>query len=127
MKSNWDYSDRAASYDKRADYSSEAIEALLTVLDCKQDHLMADIGAGTGKLSIPLLKRGFNVICVEPNDNMRNIGINNTRNYEVKWLEGTGENTNIKNLTNLDNFFVYEPKLVFGRVNQCDFISENFG
>ncbi len=96
MKTKWDYSARAATYDKRADYSSEAIDELLDVLGCKEDQVIADIGAGTGKLSIPLLIRGHNVICVEPNDNMRNIGIKNTKKFSVNWVEGTGENTNIK-------------------------------
>ncbi len=95
MKTKWDYSARAATYDKRADYSSEAIDELLDILDCKEEHVIADIGAGTGKLSIPLLKRGYNVICVEPNNNMRNIGIQNTKDFTVNWIEGTGENTNI--------------------------------
>lgn len=95
MKTDWDYSERAATYDKRADYSNEAIDDLLNILDCKEDHIIADIGAGTGKLSIPLLKRGFRVICVEPNDNMRKIGIDNTKNFKAEWIEGTGEKTNI--------------------------------
>lgn len=97
MKTKWDYSDKAATYDKRADYSSEAIDELLDILDCKKDQVIADIGAGTGKLSIPLLMRGYNVICVEPNNNMRNIGIQNTKNFKVNWVEGTGENTNMEN------------------------------
>ena len=28
MKTDWDYSERAATYDKRADYSNEAIDDL---------------------------------------------------------------------------------------------------
>ena len=30
------------------------------------------------------------------NNNMRNIGIQNTKNFKVNWVEGTGENTNMK-------------------------------
>ena len=33
MKTDWDYSERAATYDKRADYSNEAIDDLLNILD----------------------------------------------------------------------------------------------
>ena len=95
MKTKWDYSDRAATYDKRANYSNLAINQLLENLKVSDEHLIADIGAGTGKLSIPLLKKNLNVICVEPNKNIREIGISNTERLNASWIEGTGENTTL--------------------------------
>ena len=97
MKTNWDYTKRAATYDKRANYSEVAINKLLKNLKVTNNDIIADIGAGTGKLTIPLLNKGLNTICVEPNNNMRDIGIKNTKNFSVRWVEGTGENTGLDN------------------------------
>ena len=96
MKTEWDYTQRAATYDKRANYSDNAINDLLVSLKVSQNDIIADIGAGTGKLSVPLLEKGFKLICIEPNSNMRNIGIENTKKYNVEWIEGTGEKTTLR-------------------------------
>lgn len=92
----WDYSSLASSYDKRADYSKDAIENLLKEIGYDKFELVADIGAGTGKLTKELLASGLSVLAVEPNDEMRHFGINNTDCDLVKWLEGTGENTTLE-------------------------------
>jgi len=97
MKTNWDYSERAKTYDMRADYSLQGITKLLEKLGCKENCSVADIGAGTGKLSIPLHEKNLNVISIEPNNNMRNIGIANTESTTIQWIEGTGEDTKLKN------------------------------
>jgi len=93
MKTDWDYSDRAHSYDNRADYSAEALRLLFDKLACSPEIPVADIGAGTGKLTKELVKEGFSVFAVEPNKNMRMYGIENTKNGNVSWSEGVGENT----------------------------------
>ncbi len=38
----------------------------------KEAGLILDIGAGTGRIAIPLAKRGVKVICIEPSPAMRN-------------------------------------------------------
>ncbi len=38
----------------------------------KETGLILDIGAGTGRIAIPLAKRGVKVICIEPSPAMRN-------------------------------------------------------
>ena len=95
MKTDWDYSHCAATYDKRADYSESGIDLLCSKLGCSPNQRVADIGAGTGKLTIPLCNRQLIVDCVEPNNNMREIGVKNTKGRSVVWHEGTGENTGL--------------------------------
>ena len=95
MKTDWDYSHCASTYDKRADYSESAIDQLCSELGCSPKQRVADIGAGTGKLTIPLCNRQLLVDCIEPNNYMREIGIKNTKGHNVIWHEGTGENTGL--------------------------------
>jgi len=94
-KVSWDYTEHASHYDKRADYSSDAIRNLLRTIGCTPSRPVADIGAGTGKLTKELLKYGLTVTSVEPNDAMRAIGIRNTKGKSVTWSVGTGEATGL--------------------------------
>jgi choline kinase/ubiquinone/menaquinone biosynthesis C-methylase UbiE len=87
----WDYTEHASHYDRRADYCLEAIDQLLAAMRCGPGTAVADIGAGTGKLTKELLKRGLVVSAVEPNAAMRAIGIGNTRGQRVAWSVGTAE------------------------------------
>jgi SAM-dependent methyltransferase len=91
----WDYTEHAPHYDKRADYSPDAISNLLTAIGCSPGRIVADIGAGTGKLTKELVKHGLLVRSVEPNDAMRAIGIQNTQCESVIWSIGTGEATGL--------------------------------
>jgi ubiquinone/menaquinone biosynthesis C-methylase UbiE len=94
-KVNWDYTEHASHYDKRADYYSDAIKDLLKAIGCAPSRSVADIGAGTGKLTKELLKHGLTVSSVEPNDAMREIGIRNTAGKSATWSVGTGEATGL--------------------------------
>jgi len=94
-KVTWDYTEHALHYDKRADYSGDAVGNLLKAIGCDPSRPVADIGAGTGKLTKELLKRGLTVRSVEPNDAMRNIGIQNTKGMAATWSVGTGEATGL--------------------------------
>jgi ubiquinone/menaquinone biosynthesis C-methylase UbiE len=94
-KVTWDYTEHASHYDKRADYSGDAIKNLLKAIGCAPSSPVADIGAGTGKLTKELLKHGLTVRSVEPNDAMRTIGIQNTKGQSVTWSVGTGEATGL--------------------------------
>jgi len=94
-KVNWDYTEHASHYDKRADYSYDAIKELLAATGCVPKSPIAEIGAGTGKLTKELLKHGLTVRSVEPNDAMREIGIKNTQGESVAWSVGTGEATGL--------------------------------
>jgi ubiquinone/menaquinone biosynthesis C-methylase UbiE len=94
-KVSWDYTEHASHYDKRADYSGDAIKELLKAIGCAPSRPVADIGAGTGKLTKELLKHGLTVSSVEPNDAMRSIGIQNTKGKRATWSVGTGEATGL--------------------------------
>lgn len=94
-KVNWDYTEHASHYDKRADYSYDAIKELITATGCGPQTPIAEVGAGTGKLTKELLQRGLTVRSVEPNDAMREIGIKNTQGKSVSWSVGTGEATGL--------------------------------
>lgn len=95
MHVNWDYSEHAEFYDKRADYSEKAIAELIKMTGCIPQTPIADIGAGTGKLTKELLKCGLTVKSIEPNEAMRSFGIKNTKGKPVTWLIGSGEATGL--------------------------------
>jgi SAM-dependent methyltransferase len=94
MKTEWDYTALASAYVDRPDYSAPAIDEMLRTAGVSKGMRACDVGAGVGHLAIPLLERGIRVDAVEPNDAMRALGIERTGQYdEVRWFEGTGENT----------------------------------
>jgi ubiquinone/menaquinone biosynthesis C-methylase UbiE len=95
MTVTWDYTELAAHYDLRADYCSTAIDRLLSSVGVKSGTSVADVGAGTGKLALPLARRGCIVTAVEPNLEMRKYGVRNTQGLNVTWSRGTAEKTGL--------------------------------
>lgn len=94
MKTEWDYTDLAEAYLKRPDYSREAIDKMLAISGIQKDQKVCDVGAGVAHLTLQLADRGLSVTAVEPNDAMRERGIQRTRDLSnVTWYEGTGEQT----------------------------------
>tara|TARA_Y100000588_G_C14048170_1_gene835930 strand:+ start:133 stop:879 length:747 start_codon:yes stop_codon:yes gene_type:complete len=95
MKTKWDYTSLAASYIDRPPYSELAIDQMLSLTSTCEGGKVCDVGAGVGHLTLPLFERSMNIVAVEPNSEMRKIGIKRT---EIKcpgilWCEGTGEHT----------------------------------
>ena len=94
MKTEWDYSALAESYVKRPEYAPDALEKIITTAGLSQESRICDVGAGVAHLTIPLAKLGCHIDAVEPNDAMRTLGIERTKQYPaVSWYEGTGEET----------------------------------
>jgi len=90
----WDYSILAQTYSNRPDYSAGGIDALFAICKLAAEDRGCDIGAGSGHLTLPLLQRGLTVDAVEPNAEMRQLGISRTKSQpHVQWFEGTGEKT----------------------------------
>lgn len=93
----WNYSSLAKAYLKRPQYSPLAIAAMLENSKVEPGELVVDIGAGVGHLTKHLAEYGLMVNAIEPNSEMRNLGRSQFTKFEnVKWLEGTGEKTNLR-------------------------------
>jgi ubiquinone/menaquinone biosynthesis C-methylase UbiE len=104
-KVDWDYTAHAALYDERADYSRDAIGELLGTIGCTPGKPVADIGAGTGKLTRELLRHGLEVGAVEPHEATRTLGMRNTEGEGVTWSFGTAESTGLRDRSTYAVFF----------------------
>lgn len=94
MKTSWDYSALATAYLKRPDYAPDAVNQLLSLTGVKANDPVCDVGAGVAHLTLHLLRARLNVVAVEPNDEMRKLGMERTAEFDnVRWFEGTGEQT----------------------------------
>jgi ubiquinone/menaquinone biosynthesis C-methylase UbiE len=91
----WDYSELAQNYERRAPYASDVIARLLTQTNLAAAASALDVGAGTGRLSAMLAAAGLSVIALEPNAAMRAIGMEKTREQNVTWREANGEDTGV--------------------------------
>ena len=88
--------DNYAQY--RPGYSPFVLDALIGLVGKNPKEISAaDVGAGTGIWSAMLAKRGIKVTAVEPNDAMREAGIQQTVPLGIQWLKGTGEETGLPN------------------------------
>ena len=97
MKTQWDYSELAKSYLKRPNYAWPAISSMLKVISQKKSMVACDIGAGVAHLTLELSPFFNTVHAVEPNLEMRKLGIQRTKSLtNVRWFEGTGESTDQK-------------------------------
>ncbi len=92
------YNNMQDDYSKyRPDYPNAAIECILNKCSISNDFKIADIGAGTGKLALPFLKKGYKVYCVEPNKDMYRKCASNLGEYENFYgLLSTAENTGLE-------------------------------
>jgi len=69
------FSSKVADYVRyRPSYPSAVIDLLRAECGLRPDHVVADVGSGTGILSKLFLENGNRVIGVEPNDEMRHAG-----------------------------------------------------
>ncbi|MBX7491492.1 class I SAM-dependent methyltransferase [Helicobacter turcicus] len=93
----YDFTKQAKFYKYRPNYAAATIDMLVALV--RRDHSqikVADIGAGTGNLSIMLLERGCRVVAVEPNDAMREIGIERTKGQDIEWVRAIGVDSTLE-------------------------------
>ena len=93
-----DFTELAKFYVNRPGYSNVLLECLKNhIFNCVGEGLVADIGAGTGKLTENLAELGLRGYAVEPNEAMRNAGEDVFKERkEFTWQEGAAEVTNLK-------------------------------
>lgn len=100
MTTTWDYTTLAQTYSLRPRYAPEAVDRIVGLSTSSgslgRSPRAADIGAGTGHLTIDLLARGCEVDAVEPNEAMSRIGRERTRDEPgVRWFAGTAEHNEL--------------------------------
>lgn len=93
-----DFSALAKDYINRPGYSELILKMLATWVGAYSDQSfqIADVGAGTGKLTEQLVEMGFNVWAVEPNDEMRAEGERLVKGSNLTWSKGSGEATGLE-------------------------------
>ncbi|GHF60104.1 SAM-dependent methyltransferase [Amycolatopsis bartoniae] len=95
----WDYTTLAATYSLRPPYAPRAIDRIVGLAATAHPRA-ADIGAGTGHLTLDLLARGCRVDAVEPNAAMAEVGRSRTAEHDqVGWSAGTGEESGLPGFT----------------------------
>jgi len=92
------FSNRVEDYVKyRPGYPDGIVKFLHDTYGLTQDKLIADIGAGTGISTELFLKKGYRVIAIEPNLEMREKAIELIGSYHGFIPQnGTAENTGVK-------------------------------
>ncbi len=90
---DWDYTPHAEWYRFRPNYAPAAIARLAEQTAARRrDHVTADVGAGTGNLSVMLLAASVRpIVAIEPNAAMRAHRTAAARAPDVRWLAGTAE------------------------------------
>lgn len=91
------FSGKAAIYRKfRPNYPEALIDYLYSEVGLATESIIADIGAGTGIFSKLLAQRNSSIICVEPNDDMREKAKQELIDFpNCSFLKASAENTTL--------------------------------
>lgn len=91
------FSDRVENYVRyRPGYPLEVLELLRAECGLQPSHIVADIASGTGVFTRLLLENGNFVFAVEPNTEMREMGIHRLAAYQrLGSVAGTAEETTL--------------------------------
>ncbi len=95
-----DFTGLAKDYSQhRPDYCPSVLKALLGLLGKPTAEIdFVDVGAGTGIWTRMVHDAGVRTAtAVEPNDDMRNNGIADSRHIAIRWLAGSAETTGLPN------------------------------
>lgn len=97
MDSTAKFTGKAVGYARhRPSYATEFIDYLAASNTLKKGSVIADIGSGTGILTKQLLERGFCVLAVEPNADMRSVAERQLSEYlGYISVPGTAEETTL--------------------------------
>ena len=82
----------------RPSYSMSVLKSLIALLkNPVQECDFADVGAGTGIWTRLIASNNpRSIIAIEPNDDMRSVGIRDSSSTNIKWQQGSGEKTGLK-------------------------------
>lgn len=94
-----DFTNLAKFYNYRAGYSPHVLQSIAIWSERSNKLLdIADVGAGTGKLSTHLVDlKPASLVSVEPNDAMREEGKRHSAGLPIEWRSGSGEATGLDN------------------------------
>lgn len=93
-----DFTHLAEKYStNRPDYAPSVLNAILGIINKPRAELdLVDVGAGTGIWTRMLASAGcHSVRAVEPNDEMRKMGLAHAANGNIAWTKGSGEATDL--------------------------------
>ena len=92
------FSDRVENYVRyRPGYPPEVLDLLRAECGLQPSHIIADIASGTGVLTRLLLDNGNSVFAVEPNTEMREMGMHELESYDrLVSVAGTAEQTTLR-------------------------------
>jgi ubiquinone/menaquinone biosynthesis C-methylase UbiE len=91
-----DFTELAKFYKYRPSYSLSVLRMLASYIGAyRKNFRVADIGAGTGKLTEVLIKIGLSGFAVEPNEFMLSNGKNIYGDNSFEWRIGYAENTGL--------------------------------
>lgn len=71
----------------RPEYPNELFDDLLAHTDLKPREKILEVGCATGKATLPLAKRGFRILCLEPGPHLASIARRNLRGFDVEVVE----------------------------------------
>jgi SAM-dependent methyltransferase len=92
------FSDRVENYVRyRPGYPAEVLDLLRGECGLQPSHIIADIASGTGIFTRLLLENGNSVFAVEPNAEMREMGLHQLDAYDrLVSVAGTAEETTLR-------------------------------
>jgi SAM-dependent methyltransferase len=91
------FSNRAENYARfRPGYPDELFLFMEKTMGLELSANIVDIGSGTGLFAEPLLKHGYSVVCIEPNEDMREAGEERLKKYaSFQSIRSTAEATGL--------------------------------
>ena len=82
----------AEYYDKyRPGYPQEIIDSLISVTGITEDSDLLEIGCGSGKATEQFTEKGFNIVGIDPGEDLVRIGNERFKNENVNFVKGRFE------------------------------------